>query len=147
MYKILMVSVVLLFFSLDCPASDPEDRSWDFFGVVFIPGVPSSSNDTDIGGFRVGLPIAGGLNTVCGIEFAAACCWTREVFGVQTAPLFCISENLTGLQASPVNMAEKVAGVQFGLVNVCNDASFQLGLVNFNESGILPVTIIANWGF
>ncbi len=147
MNKFFIVSVLVLSCSFACHAADSEEVSWDFFGVVFIPGVPSSSNDTNISGFRAGLPIAGGLNTVCGVEFAVACCWTKEVYGVQTAPLFCISEHVVGLQASPVNITDKVTGLQFGLVNVCKDASFQLGIVNLNEAGVLPFTIIANWNF
>ncbi len=124
-----------------------EEKPWDFLGVSFVRGVPSSSNESNIGGIRLGLPVAGGDNRVYGIEVGAACCWTWEVVGVQTAPLFCVSEKLSGLQASPVNVTGKIEGLQFGLVNIADEATFQLGLVNYMRDGILPYTIILNFKF
>lgn len=143
----IIVITVLFMVSFDSIAAENNEKPWDFFGVVFIPGVPSSSNDTNISGMRVGLPISGGTNKMYGLETAAFCCWTQEVCGLQTAPLFCISETVYGIQASPVNIADKVVGMQFGIVNVSKDANFQLGLVNYMKNGALPFMIIMNFKF
>ena len=147
MKYLMIVLSVLFLISADAVAVENDEKPWDFFGVVFIPGVPSSSNDSNIGGIRVGLPISGGTNKMCGVEVGAACCWTKDVSGVQTAPLFCIAETVNGLQASPVTIADRVNGMQFGIVNICKDAHFQLGIFNYMEKGILPYTIILNWNF
>jgi len=128
-------------------ATNDEVNSWDFFGVVFAPGVPSSSNETNIGGIRVGLPVAGGDAKVAGVEFAAAACWSSQVIGIQTAPLFCVADEVLGLQASPVAVADKVDGLQFALVNIADSAVFQLGLFNYMKDGILPYTILFNFKF
>lgn len=147
MKYLMIVLSVLFLISADCLAVDNDDKPWDFFGVVFIPGVPSSSNDSNIGGIRVGLPISGGTNEMCGIEVGAACCWTQDVSGIQTAPLFCIAETVNGLQASPVTVADKVNGMQFGIVNISKETNFQLGVFNYMRDGVLPFTIIMNFKF
>ena len=146
--KILMIVLSVLFLTAaDSFAGKNDEKPWDFFGVVFIPGVPSSSNDANIAGMRVGLPVSGGTNKMCGLEVGAACCWTEDVIGLQTAPLFCISKNITGIQASPVNIADDVTGMQFGIVNVSKNATFQLGILNYIKNGAIPYMIIMNWKF
>lgn len=143
-----IIFAIMFFVTVDSFATDQQnDRPWDFFGVVFVPGVPSSSNDANIGGIRIGLPVAGGSNEIRGVEVGLACCWTKDVYGLQTAPFFCISDTLYGFQASPVNIADKVVGMQFGLVNISKDAKFQLGLLNYIEGAVIPYMIIINWKF
>ena len=124
-----------------------EKNSWDFFGIVLFPGIPTSSNDTNIAGIRAGLPISGGKNEVRGIEFAAIGCMTASMYGVQTAPIFCTAKVLYGIQASPVNVADKVRGMQFGIFNASKDASFQLGIINYNKDALIPLLPIINWNF
>ena len=142
--------MLLLIFTAFCSFAEDvqnDDKAWDFFGIVFVPGVPSSSDETNIGGLRVGLPVSGGEAKVAGIEFAAAACWSKDIIGVQTAPLFCVAESVSGVQASPVAIADNVDGLQFGLVNVADSAMFQLGLVNYMKDGVLPYTLIFNFKF
>ena len=147
MKKLSFILLILLSLSFMVNAEQQEDKPWDFFGVVFVPGIPSSSDDTNISGMRVGVPIAGGKNEVRGIEVGAACCWTRNVKGIQTAPLFCVAETLIGVQASPVTIADKVTGMQFGLVNISKEATFQLGFFNYMRDGFVPFMIIMNVKF
>ena len=124
-----------------------ENNTWDFFGIVLFPGVPTSSNDANIAGIRVGLPVAGGKNEVCGVEFAAIGCMTASLYGLQTAPLFCTGDVVYGIQASPVNIADKVRGLQFGIFNSSKDASFQLGVLNYNKNAFIPILPVINWSF
>jgi hypothetical protein len=140
-FILLCVSV----FVLKADNEDNSDKPWDFFGVVFLPGTPSSSDETNVGGFRVGLPVSGGKGEVAGIEFAAFACWSKDVTGIQTAPLFCVADSITGLQASPVTIADKADGVQFGIVNISDSAFLQLGIVNYMKDGFLPYTILFNF--
>ena len=147
MKNLLIFIFILLAFNSFAENIKNDDKAWDFFGVVFVPGVPSSSDETNIGGIRVGLPVAGGDTKVAGIEFAAAACWSKKIIGLQTAPLFCVAESVTGVQASPVAIADNVDGLQFGLVNVSDSAMFQLGLVNYMKDGVLPYTLILNFKF
>ena len=148
--KTFIITFALLFFiSADMYAGTETARedSWDFLGIVFFPGVPTSSNDANIAGIRVGLPVAGGKNDVRGIEFAAIGCLTKDLYGIQTAPIFCVSEELHGIQASPVNVADKVVGLQFGIFNASKKASFQLGIINYNRTAWIPVMPLINWNF
>jgi hypothetical protein len=149
MKTVILVFTLLLFTGITASAEDHESKknSWDFFGLVFFPGIPTSSNDSNIAGIRVGLPVAGGKNEVRGIETAAIACLTQTVYGIQTTPIFCGSEKLTGIQASPVNMCDKLEGLQFGLFNASKHASFQLGILNYNEKAWIPWLPIINWNF
>lgn len=149
MRTFIIVFALLLFTGIDTFAGNKTARedSWDFLGIVFFPGIPTSSNDSNIAGIRVGLPISGGKNDVRGIEFAAIGCITENLYGIQTAPIFCVSEELTGIQASPVNMCDKVKGLQFGIFNASKDASFQLGIINYNKNALIPILPIINWSF
>lgn len=56
---------------------------------------------------------------------------TDKVVGIQTSLISTVSEETTGLQFSLVNFSVKVAGVQLGIVNVADDESLQIGLLNF----------------
>ena len=149
MKTIIVVLSLLLFANVNMSAGNktPEDESWDFFGFVFFPGIPTSSNDSNISGIRVGVPVAGGKNTVCGIETAAIACLTESVYGLQTAPIFCASKKLSGIQASPVNISDKVTGLQFGIFNASKDATFQIGILNYNKNALIPIFPIINFNF
>jgi len=139
---------LLFFLSFNTYAEDltSEDNSWDFFGLVLFPGIPTSSNDSNIAGIRAGI-VSGGKNEVRGIEFAAVGCITKSLYGLQTAPIFCTGGTVYGIQASPVNVADRVRGMQFGIFNASKDASFQLGVFNYNKSALIPFLPIINWNF
>jgi hypothetical protein len=144
---ILVITLLSLFGVRSFATEDSKRLPWDFFSVVFYPGVPTSSSDSNVGGMRFGLPISGGDTDVYGIETALFCCATKEVRGLQTAPLFCVSTKIMGIQASPVNMADNVIGLQFGLVNISKNATFQLGVLNYMKNGIVPLLPIINFKF
>ena len=141
------LSILLLSLNIFASEYDNNEKPWDLIGVSFIPGIPSSANNSNIGGIRIGIPIAGGQNKVCGLEFAIFCCMSQELYGVQFAPLFCTADDIYGVQASPVTVANKVKGLQFGLFNYSDDASFQIGIINYNKSSILPIFPIINFHF
>lgn len=144
---IAVFTLLTLFGSISFAGAASKDLPWDFFGVVLFPGTPSSSNYSNVGGLRFGLPVSGGDTKVYGIETAIFSCHTKEVRGLQTAPLFCVSTRIKGIQASPVNVADDVDGMQFGLVNISRNATFQLGLVNYMKNGFLPFFPIVNFKF
>lgn len=147
MKKTIMAFTLLCLFGVNSFAGEVKDLPWDFFSVVFYPGVPSSSAYSNTGGIRLGLPVSGGKTAVFGIETAVFCCATKEVRGLQTAPLFCVTTKVVGIQASPVNVAKDVVGMQFGLVNISDNATFQLGVVNYMKNGIVPFLPIINFKF
>jgi hypothetical protein len=148
MKKMIVAFMFLFIFSGASFAGEVgKELPWDFFGLVLFPGTPSSSNHSNVGGLRFGLPVSGGETKVYGIETAIFCCLTKEVRGLQTAPLFCVSSRVSGIQASPVNIADNVVGMQFGLVNISDTATFQLGLANYMKNGFLPFFPIVNFKF
>lgn len=148
MKKMIITMALLCLFGVSSFAEDAtKELPWDFFSVVFYPGVPSSSSYANVGGMRFGLPVSGGDTVVYGIETAVFCCTSKEVGGLQTAPLFCVSTRIKGIQASPVNIAKDVVGMQFGLVNISDNATFQLGVINYMKNGIVPFLPIINFKF
>ncbi len=106
------------------------------FGVWY--GVPSSTDYTQVYGFKSGWPFCGGHGLVCGLEAAWLGSMTDYVQGLQTAPIVCVGSDISGLQASLIsNTSEHVNGVQAGLVNVTESLSgVQFGLVNYAKSGV-----------
>lgn len=69
--------------------------------------------------------------------------------GVQISNLATRSGALTGVQISSLyNRADEVRGLQIALVNDAQDLEgVQLGLLNVNRSGWLPVVPFLNFGF
>lgn len=68
--------------------------------------------------------------------------------GVQLSGLAAYSGQGTGVQiASVMARAKKLRGFQFALVTVAEEMKgLQLGLLNFNDNGFLPVFPIFNLG-
>lgn len=58
-----------------------------------------------------------------------------------------VRHRITGFQAGLVVKARQVSGVQFSLLNYCEDLDgFQIGLINIHNNGMLPFTILLNYG-
>ncbi len=138
----------------------PEDRPlWDFVQVGFTFDMPKVTQDIDVYGFKVGLPMSGGPTSVTGIEMAFIAGATQNITGVQACTFASISKNLTGLQFSMVNycedvdgmqvgianFAEKEASFQFGIFNSSKGSGFQLGLFNYIEGASVPFMMIFNY--
>lgn len=109
-----------------------------------------------------GLPLAVSSGKVDGAELSILYSGTREVTGIKYSLLGVNNgEKLEGvsvglfnnsgatvdsIQLGLVNNSGK-GGIQLGLVNNNDDdALFQLGLVNFNKNGWLPVMLFFNIG-
>ncbi len=84
----------------------------------------------------VGAQIAGGINTVSnnlkGLQMAGGANWTGSGRGFQMAGGINIAKTFTGLQMAPVNYADTVDGVQFGVVNAARSTAsgLRFGVVN-----------------
>ncbi len=130
--------------------------------VGFWFDCPQSITGENVSGVRFGLPVAAGNGTVSGLELSLLLSATRNVEGLQASLLGTnvsdfmngaqigffnlVSADLKGSQWGLFNHSQK-RGWQFGLVNCCTDnAKFQLGLLNYNAGGWLPVTILVNFG-
>lgn len=46
-----------------------------------------------------------------------------------------------------VNIVKKIYGLQLGVVNIAEDVSFQIGLINYIENSALPVFPVINVRF
>lgn len=131
--------------SKDEPVLRHDD--WDFFQITFFPWVPTDSMDSKVYGVKLGLPLSTGKGCVWGVETSPVTCQTENVCGTQLAPAFNSCTNMSGLQASVVNVAKSAKGLQLGLVNVATDCGFQIGAVNYIEKGWLPICPIINFSF
>ena len=127
-------------------------------------GSPKIEKQTDMTGFRFGLPgSSGGPVHLNGMEMSIFCSSTERIEGFQFT--WCgpaLAGDLSGLQLSLYNRVRNEAnGVQLGVINgsyneadlqigVINyakkSAAFQLGAINYNPHGILPVSILFNFG-
>ncbi len=123
---------------------------------------PQEMTAANVDGVRFGLPVSAGNGTVDGAELSLLLSATRNVDGLQFSLwganigdfvdgaqigfLNLVSTDLQGAQWGFFNHSPK-RGWQVGLVNCCTDnAQFQLGLVNYNANGWLPVMILVNFG-
>ena len=141
------------------PAPAPADN-WAASDLGFWFGVPGSMRTANVNGWRVGLPISYGEGCVAGVESGLFCAATDNIEGLQISFGVCMSKDLAGVQIAPVNYCGKEAkgsqigivnvigkrGWQIGVVNASNNAKFQLGLVNINKDGLWPVMLIVNFG-
>lgn len=142
-------------------AAPAAPERWDAFIAGFWFGAPASIETANVSGLKWGLPVSSGQGKVVGFEWSFICCATDNVKGFQWAMVGAnVSQNVSGLQMSLVNVVEKKTcgvqlgvvnkcdkeGVQVGLVNYADNADFQLGLVNFNKNGWLPFMVFINHG-
>lgn len=127
-----------------------DRQHWAMLGWGVWFGLPRKVHRENVQGVKLGLPVSSGRSIVHGLELAAFCAATDEVFGMQLSPVN-VAKRMNGFQWALVNLAEKrssvfqfgltniaFGGIQVGLVNVADHASFQLGLLNFNPQGWLP---------
>lgn len=129
------------------PAKVQALNDWEFFELVIMPGVPSSSLNSKIYGVKVGAPISSGNGIVDGVEAALFTAMTANVNGFQTAVFFTESQKMNGLQFSIVNYAEDVGGVQLGVVNMAQKKGFQIGILNYIKDGMIPFLPVINFKF
>ena len=129
------------------PANVQTLNDWEFFELVFMPGVPSSSLNSKIYGVKVGAPISSGNGIVDGVEAGLFTSMTANVSGLQTAGFYVDAQKMNGLQFSIVNYTEELAGVQLGLVNLSQKKGFQVGIVNYIKDGMIPFFPVINFKF
>ncbi|MDD5596302.1 MAG: hypothetical protein PHV82_00070 [Victivallaceae bacterium] len=127
------------------PVVPPE--KWDFLQIGFWFGFPTSTNNVNVGGIKVGAPISSGESTVCGIEAALVCAVTDNVDGIQTSCIFNKAKLINGLQFSIMNWSEEVNGLQLGIVNIATGKSFQIGIVNYIKGALIPWMPVINVKF
>ena len=129
----------------------------------FALGVWFDSSKQNIEGIGFGLPVIKNQTTegaslaLCGNE-------VQKMDGFQLALLgFNYSRSFEGVQIALINMLRKQHGefamqwgfynqsaengIQIGVLNNArNNASFQLGFININKNGWLPVMLFVNFG-
>lgn len=131
----------------------------DGFGL----GVWFDSTEQNIEGIGLGVPVIGNKNTE-GASLALCGNNVQKMNGLQFSLLgFNYARSLEGVQISFINMLLKQHGefalqwgfynqsaengVQIGFLNNAqNNASFQLGFININKNGLLPIMIFINFG-
>ncbi|MPM70616.1 hypothetical protein SDC9_117571 [bioreactor metagenome] len=154
--KVLSVLVVALSLVFTAVAAEKKGVQ-----VGFWFNVPEDIGGDTIKGVRFGLPIAAGWG-VRGAELSLLASASRYVDGFQTTLLgFTSARTLHGCQLSLVNVVREnvrgrgaqiglynhsvAKGVQIGLINYCGDnAEVQVGLINVNLHGWMPVMLFVN---
>ncbi len=126
------------------PKAD-HSSDYEFFSLAFFPGVSTSPDHVNVYGVRLGAPVSFGDHSfVAGTELAVLAGMTSEIYGLQAAGLFVTANKVEGIQFSIVNDAKKVYGLQLGLINLSEDAAFQIGLVNYIKNSKVPFLPILN---
>lgn len=121
---------------------------------------PAETDNSQVDGLKLGLPICSGYGSVEGMELSIICSATqnisglqwsfigantcRELNGTQLGLLNVVSGKTEGGQIGIINIAKHVAGIQLGLINSAKHG-LQLGMININEDGWLPVCILFNF--
>jgi len=119
---------------------------YEIFQVTCWYGTPSSSLRNETRGLKLGIPFTAGL-AVYGVDLGIFGALSDEVDGVQLGFFTTLSEEVNGVQIALVNIANTIAGLQLGVVNVADDQAFQIGLLNYIEDGWLPLFPFINFNF
>lgn len=156
MKKLLMITLLSLCATVAVHADEAA-------AVGFWFNAPSGIGSTSVDGLGIGLPILANHNlrgaslALCGNDSAKTSGAQLVLFGYNRA------QSLFGLQFGMINFLEKQHddfalqlglynqssenGVQLGFINNGrNNATLQLGLININKGGLLPVMIFINLG-
>ena len=154
--KKMLLAGLLVFSSVLLSAAEES------FQVGFWFGVPAETVRSDVEGIKLGIPVSSGEGKVAGAELSILCSATKHLTGFQWAWFGLTSTNdLKGVQLSFLNLSNRLSeglqlgilnhsakrGFQWGLINHrSNNARFQLGLINVNKDGWLPIMIFVNFG-
>lgn len=119
---------------------------------------PESTTRVDVTGLKLGLPISSGRASVFGIECSIFESASRDVTGLQSAILFNQATWVDGCQAAAlvnkvdrptnvfqVSMINLFGNFQLGAVNISDDSTLQLGLLNFNKKGFIAMCPLINF--
>lgn len=113
-------------------ATQPEVKSAPVM-VCFWFDTPAYTKGMNVYGFKTGQIISSGTGEVYGLEASWVMSATDTIGGLQTAGFYCASKRLDGLQAAiPLCInKEEVNGVQASVVNIADNFNgFQPGAVN-----------------
>lgn len=157
-----MKKIVLMIFFVVCTLCTVQLQADGI--AVFQPGYwfdfPENTANSKVDGLKLGLPICSGQGSVDGVELSFFCSATDKIGGLQWSligvnsckelhgtqlGLFNVSTgNTEGEQVGLVNITDHLAGLQLGIVNSAKHG-LQLGLININDDGWLPVFILFNF--
>ncbi|MFZ2655080.1 MAG: hypothetical protein WAX69_09175 [Victivallales bacterium] len=137
------------------PAAQPEQKPldpWTFFQLGFFPGIPESTQNSNVCGLKLGFPMVDGYGRVNGVEPSLFYSGTeyvkgvqatlvgpsigQEILGVQTACVGpTIAKKVHGLQLSGMhNVADEMTGVELGVANIAKSImGCQISAVNVSE--------------
>ena len=126
-------------------AAPQTSSDYEFFSLAFFPGVSTSPDYVNVYGVRLGAPVSVRHHSSgAGTELAGLAGMTSEIYGLQAAGFFVTANKVEGIQFSIVNNAKKVYGLQLGLINLSEDAAFQIGLINYIKNSKVPFLPIIN---
>ncbi len=155
--KKILFALVVVFLSVTVVKAEES------FACGFWIDAPAAIGNVDIEGLGVGLPLLGNGDlegaslSFCGND-------QNRVSGLQWAFIgYNYAKSLEGVQMGFINVQDgqhgdfsfqlgaynqaKQNGIQFGLINNGqNNATFQLGLLNINKGGLIPVMVFVNFG-
>ena len=155
--KKIIVALVL------CVAGAFNLAAADGFGAGVWFDIPVQVTHKSINGVGLGVPVIANASTE-GASLALCGNNVQKMTGVQFAMFgFNYARTLEGVQVAFINMCRAQHGdfalqwgffnqsgengIQIGVINHGqNNASFQLGLININKNGLLPVMIFVNLG-
>ena len=112
---------------------------WTPFQIVFFPGVPSATENSNVFGIKTGQPASGGIGRVFGLEASWVFSGTAHIKGIQACWVHCQNDTFDGIQSSFVSCLnfKEFRGLQATLV-YCQAGDFM------GAQGSL-VSIAGNW--
>ena len=169
MKKLIFILIIIQTLSLwatdELPNPKEKDRGWSVGRICFTRGAPAYPKEKSIYGINFGIPVSYNYDyfqKIYGLDIGFIAVeskadglqmgmmnFSRGSDGMQLS-FANIVRNFCGLQVAAANLARNSEVVQIGIVNFARrrgTKSFQIGLLNFNDKGFLPIFPIVNWGF
>lgn len=127
------------------PQAQPLDK-WTPFQICFWFDIPASSKTSNVFGIKTGQTISSGIGRVYGLEASWFCAATDNVEGAQGSWFVCINKKLEGVQASLAfcRSKEELTGLQASLINIGGAINgFQPGGVNIDSGDVNGIQMAA----
>ncbi|HJO95221.1 MAG TPA: hypothetical protein QF753_17625 [Victivallales bacterium] len=116
-------------------SKQPETIGWSALQLGILPSYPQLIDYTNTYGFKFGIPMSSGYGKVGGLEASIFSSGTDNIYGMQLSPVN-YTKNIYGFQTGAVNFVEEhVYGVQASFANITDIKTdgFQAGIYNYSK--------------
>ncbi|MCP4179548.1 MAG: hypothetical protein GY756_17445 [bacterium] len=132
---IFLLSFLIIPITVDAKSNKQQTIGWSVLQLGILPSYPQLIDYTNVYGFKFGIPISSGYGKVGGLEASIFSSGTDNIYGMQLSPVN-YTKIFYGFQTGAVNFAGKqVYGFQASFVNITEEKTdgVQAGLYNYSK--------------